>query len=222
MSHTARPIAPEALAEAVAARVIERPGLLRVAVDGPRWAGAHDLAAALLAPIRLAGRSVGLVLAESFWRDASLRFEHGREDPDTFAEWLDSAALRREVLDRAVGLSSYLPSLRDPITNRATRRPPVPLPGDGVVIVVGPFLLGRDLPFDMSVHLALTSGARSRRVPIDERWTLPAFAAYDAAVRPAEVADIVVRYDDPRHPALYGTPAAGTGPSLRGRRRTIK
>ena len=161
MSHTARPIAPEALAEAVAARVIERPGLLRVAVDGPRWAGAHDLAAALLAPIRLAGRSVGLVLAESFWRDASLRFEHGREDPDTFAEWLDSAALRREVLDRAVGLSSYLPSLRDPITNRATRRPPVPLPGDGVVIVVGPFLLGRDLPFDMSVHVALTSGARS-------------------------------------------------------------
>ncbi len=175
MSHTARPIAPEALAEAVAALVIERPGLLRVAVDGPRWAGAHDLAAALLAPIRLAGRSVGLVLAESFWRDASLRFEHGREDPDTFAEWLDSAALRREVLDRAVGLSSYLPSLRDPITNRATRRPPVPLPGDGVVIVVGPFLLGRDLPFDTSVHLALTPGARSRRVPIDERWTLPAF-----------------------------------------------
>jgi hypothetical protein len=115
---------------------------------------------------------------------------------------LDAKALRREVLDRTVEQSSYLPSLRDPITNRATREAPVPLPGDGVVIVAGPFLLGRGLPFDAAVHLALTPGARSRRVPADERWTLPAFDAYDAAVRPAEVADIVVRYDDPRHPAL--------------------
>lgn len=204
MSRPAQPVTPEALANFLAARVIDRPGLLRVAVDGPHWAGAHDLAAALLACIRLAGRSAGLVSVESFWRDASLRFEHGREDPAAFAEWLDAAALKREVLDRAVERSSYLPSLRDPASNRATRAAPVALPDDGVLIVAGPLLLGRGLPFDTSVHLALTSGARSRRVSADEHWTLPAFDAYDAAVHPSEVADIVVRYDDPRHPAVIG------------------
>ena len=31
---------------------------------------------------------------------------------------------------------------------------------------------------------------------------LPAFAEYDREVRPAESADVVVRYDDPRHPAV--------------------
>jgi hypothetical protein len=202
VSRPARPVTPEALAEVVAARLLDRPGLLRVAVDGPPWAGAHDLADALLTPIRLAGRSAGVVRAESFWRDASLRLEHGRANSEAFGEWLDAAALKREVLDRAVERSSYLPSLRDPGTNRATREAPVPLPGDAVIMVTGPFLLGRGLPFDASVHLALTPGARSRRVPADERWTLSAFDAYDAAVRPAEVADIVVRYDDPQHPAV--------------------
>jgi hypothetical protein len=221
VSRPAIPVTPAALTEVVAARLLERPGLLRVAVDGPSWAGAHDLADALLTPIRLASRSAVVVRSESFWRDASLRLEHGRADPEAFAEWLDAAALKREVLDRAVEQSSYLPSLRDAGTNRATREAPVPLTGAAVIMVAGPFLLGRGLPFDASVHLALTRGARARRVPVDEHWTLPAFDAYDAAVRPSEVADIVVRYDDPRHPAVYGTRAAVTGRSSRGRRRTI-
>jgi hypothetical protein len=202
VSRTAHPVTPEALAGVVAARLLARPGVLRVALDGPHWAGTHELAATLLNPIRLAGRSAGLVHAESFWRDASLRFEQGREDPAAFSDWLDAAALKREVLDRAVERSSYLPSLRDPVTNRVTRAAPVPLPDGGVLIVAGPLLLGRGLPFDTSVHLALTSGARSRRVPAEEHWTLPAFDVYDAAVQPSEIADIVIRYDDPRHPAV--------------------
>jgi hypothetical protein len=213
VSRRVQPVSPDAVADAVVARLLNRRGVLRVAVDGPHWAGSHDLAAALLAPIRVAGRSAGLVHAECFWRDASLRFENGRQDVDAFREWMDAAALKREVLDRALEQSSYLPSLRDPITNRATREAPVPLPGEGVVVVAGPFLLGRGLPFDASVHLSLTSGARRRGVPVDERWTLPAYDAYEAEVRPSEVAEIVVRYDDPRHPALYGTPPAGTGRS---------
>jgi hypothetical protein len=223
VSRPAHPVAAEALADAVAALLLPgRPGLLRVALDGPSWAGTDDLADALLTPVRLAGRFAGVVRAGSFWRDASLRFEHGRADPVAFAEWLDTAALRREVLDRAVEQSSYLPSLRDPGTNRATRQATVRVPSDAVIMVAGPFLLGRGLPFDASVHVALTPGARTRRVPVDEHWTLPAFDAYDATVRPAEIADIVIRYDDPRHPALYGTPTAVTGGGSRGRRRTSK
>ena len=36
----------------------------------------------------------------------------------------------------------------------------------------------------------------------DLRWTLPAYARYGDEVDPASFADVVVRVDDPRHPAL--------------------
>jgi hypothetical protein len=52
------------------------------------------------------------------------------------------------------------------------------------------------------VHLALSGAALRRRTPADLSWTLPAFARYDAEVAPAAIADVVVRIDDPHHPAL--------------------
>jgi hypothetical protein len=42
----------------------------------------------------------------------------------------------------------------------------------------------------------------ARRTPPAEQWTLPAYARYETEVRPADVADVVIRADDPRHPAL--------------------
>jgi hypothetical protein len=63
-------------------------------------------------------------------------------------------------------------------------------------------LLGRWFPLDLAVHLRLTPAALERRTPEAERWTLPAFARYAAEVRPEESADMTVRADDPRRPAL--------------------
>jgi hypothetical protein len=41
-----------------------------------------------------------------------------------------------------------------------------------------------------------------RRTPDADAWTLPALGRYVAERRPLDVADLVVRYDDPRHPAI--------------------
>ena len=50
------------------------------------------------------------------------------------------------------------------------------------------------------------AGARRRRTPDADAWTLEAFDRYDAEVRPADLADVVVKLDDPRRPAVLGLP----------------
>jgi hypothetical protein len=205
-----RPVAPEALPDLVAERAGAVPGTVRVAVDGPLVADPHALAAALAEPLRLRGRPVALVRAETFWRDASLRLEYGHRDADAYLDWVDAAALRREVLD-PVPSGSYLPSLRDPVTNRSTRAPARPAPAGTVLVVSGQFLLGLGLPFELAVHLQLSPAALARRGA--EEWTLPAFARYAREVRPEQAADLTIRLDDPRHPAvLLADPARGARP----------
>jgi len=70
------------------------------------------------------------------------------------------------------------------------------------VIVSGPLLLGRGLPFELTVHLDLSPGALARRTPPELAWTLPAYDRYREEVDPTAFADVVVRVDDPRHPAV--------------------
>jgi hypothetical protein len=52
------------------------------------------------------------------------------------------------------------------------------------------------------VHLELSTAALRRRTPDADRWTLPAYERYAAEVDPTTLADVVVRVDDPRRPAL--------------------
>jgi len=52
------------------------------------------------------------------------------------------------------------------------------------------------------VHLRLSSAALVRRTPVDQAWTLPALARYAVERDPESSADLVVRVDDARHPAL--------------------
>ena len=197
------PVGPGELASRVAAWVADVPGVVRVAVDGAPAAAPESLAGALGALLERAGRPVAQIRAVTFWRDASLRLEYGREDVDAYLTgWLDAAALRREVLVPAVERGEYLPSLRDPATNRATRESPRALGSAGIVLVSGPLLLGHGLPFDRTVHLHLSPAALARRTPPDQAWTLPAYERYDATVAPARTAGLVVKLDDPRHPAL--------------------
>ncbi|MBY8874635.1 uridine kinase [Micromonospora sp. PLK6-60] len=208
-----RPISPDRLV-AELTDLLSRatpPGRLRVAVDGAPAAGPDDLAAALVEPLRAAGRPVLHVRAADFLRPASIRLEHGRTNPDAYyAGWTDEAGLRREVLDPAGpdGSGRLLPSLWDPVADRASRAGYVDLPTGGVVLVSGALLLGAGLPFDVTVHLALSPAALARRTDPAQRWTLPAFIRYADEVDPASFADVVVRADDPRHPALVeaGTP----------------
>lgn len=203
-----RPISPGLLITELAARIAatapEPPGWLRVAIDGAPAAGPDQLAGALVDPLRARGRAVLHVRADDFLRPASLRLERGRTNPDAFYEdWWDYSGLTREVLEplRPGGTGRVLPSLWNPATDRATRAGYRTLAPGGVLLLSGPLLLG-GLPLDLSVHLYLTPAARHRRTPVDERWTLPAYQRYDDEVMPALTADILVRVDDPGHPAL--------------------
>ncbi|TNM29570.1 uridine kinase [Streptomyces sedi] len=179
----------------------------RVLVDGAPAAGGGRLAHAVADELRVRGRSALVVDAAGFLRAASLRFEFGRRDPDSYREsWLDEGALWREVLTPLDpgGSGRVLPDLWDAERDRATRSGYVTLPPGGVLLLHGPFLLGRWFPADLTVHLALSEGALARRTPEDERWTLPAFARYAAEHGPSEAADVVVRMDHPARPAWTG------------------
>ncbi|MEY9843109.1 uridine kinase [Streptacidiphilus sp. MAP5-3] len=213
-----RPLTPELLAEELAERIDAlgasgtasrqdggTPSWLRVAVDGADAARPGELADALVEPLRLRGRPVRRIRARDFLRPASLRFEFGHRDPDAYLDrWLDTGALFREVFDPTEpgATGEVLPSLWDPVADRATRAARVALPPGGVVLLDGPMLLGRWFPLDLAVHLRLSAAALERRTAPDEHWTLPALARYDAEVQPEQAADMTVRADDPRRPAL--------------------
>nr|WP_205862630.1 uridine kinase [Planosporangium thailandense] len=178
---------------------------LRVAIDGAPPAAPHELADALVAPLRVRGRPVQRVRADDFLRPASLRLERGRTNPDAFYEdWLDVRGLTREVLDPLGddGSGRILPTLWDTTRDRATRAAYVTVPAGGVLLLSGALLLGAGLAFDLVVHLSMSPGALARRTADADRWTLPAYRRYADEVDPAQFADVVVRVDDPRHPAL--------------------
>ncbi|MDQ8041856.1 uridine kinase [Cellulosimicrobium sp. XJ-DQ-B-000] len=203
------PLSEDVLVDRVVERVLavgrEQPRAVRLLVDGHPSTRPEDLADRLVAPLRAAGRPVARVRVQDFWRPASLRLERGREDPDALLdEWVDVAGLRREVLDAVGpgGTGRYLPSLRDPATSRSTRAAYVEAEPGLVVVLDGALCLGLGLALDLTVHLALRPATLARRTAPGAAWTLAAYGRYAQEVRPEDVADVVVRVDDPRHPAL--------------------
>ena len=202
-----RPISTAALIAELAETVAGRaPGAwLRVAVDGAPPARPGALADGLVDPLRLRGRPVLRVHAHDFLRPASLRFERGRADPDSFYDdWLDVGGLAREVLGPLApgGSGRVLPSRWDAEADRASRAAYVPLAEGGVLLLDGPLLLGRGLEFDLTVHLALSPAALDRQLADEDRWTRPAYGRYAAEVDPERIADVVVRMDHGDRPAI--------------------
>jgi hypothetical protein len=201
-------VAPSLLGEAIARHALTNapPGRpLRILIDGPRSVDLSAVVAAMVGPLRIAGRPVVAVSADGFWRDASLRLEYGREDPDSYYNgWLDLDALRREVLEPLGpdGSREYVPSLRDPVTNRATREPRRSASSHMALILYGDMLLGAGLPAELEVHFHQSPATRARRIPPSWSWTLPASRRYDSEVAPNDLVDLVVRADDPAHPAV--------------------
>ncbi|HEV2636775.1 MAG TPA: uridine kinase [Actinocrinis sp.] len=218
----AQPISPALLVEHIADRITgpvatraanpadgPSSGWTRVALDGPPSARAPELAERLAAELRLRGRAAVRVSAWDFLRPASLRLELGREDPDLFyTEWLDVRALQREVFGplEPGGTGRVLPALWDAEADRAKRAEYVDLPPGGVLLLDGALLLGGPLPFDLTVHLWVSAAALARRTPAEEAWTLPAYARYAEQAAPELTADVVVRCDDPKRPALVSLP----------------
>jgi hypothetical protein len=206
-----RPISPELLIEELCDRLAATPrdSWLRVAVDGPPAAAPGELADALVGPLRAQGRDVVRVSAADFLRPESLRYEFGRHDPDVYYDdWLDVGGLVREVLAplEPDGTGKVLPRLWDSNVGRASRVPYLVVPVGGILLLDGALLLGRGLPFDLTVHLNLSAAALARRTGDEVAWTLPAYARYQQQAQPLRNADIVIKLDDPRHPALITDP----------------
>ncbi|GAA4844922.1 uridine kinase [Actinomycetospora corticicola] len=179
------------------------PGAVRVLVDGAAAARPDRWADGLVDRLQRLSRPVLRVSAWDFLRPASVRLERGRTDPDSFYDdWLDAGALVREVLAPAVVGKPVLPRLWDVATDRAVRAERVPLGPGGVVLVDGPLLLGRGLPAELEVHVAMSAAALARRTPDDEAWTLPAYARYDDEVAPQDLVPFVILADHPDRPAL--------------------
>ncbi|GAB3466159.1 nucleoside/nucleotide kinase family protein [Actinophytocola sediminis] len=202
-----RPVSPDLLVDEVAERITRRPARrwTRVAVDGAGPAAPAEFADALGEALRLRGRAVVRVGAGDFLRPASLRFERGHTDPDArYDDWLDLGGLTRELLAplEPGGTGRVLPSLWNAEADRASRAAYVELPAGGVLVVDGTLLLGRGLAFEHTVHLWISAPALARRMPAADAWMLPAFARYDAEVRPLLAADTGVRVDDAARPAV--------------------
>jgi hypothetical protein len=200
-----RPVSTDLLVAEVVEMIVTRPGesWTRVAVDGAPPAEPGAFADRLAEELRVRGRAVRRVSAADFLRPASLRFEHGRTDPDArYDSWLDVGALTREVFAplRPGGSGRVLPSFWNAAMDRATRADYVDLPRGGVLVLDGELLLGRGLPFDCAVHLWLSPAALRRQLA--DEWALPAFERYDSTVRPLDHADFAVRVDDAARPAL--------------------
>lgn len=202
-----RPVSVEVLVEELADELKSREpdNFLRVAIDGPDAAEPGRLADALVGPLRARGRAAVRVSTSDFLRPASVRLEFGRDNPDSYyAGWFDEAGLAREVLDRAGpgGDGRILTRLWNAETDRAARDPYHRLGPEAVVLVSGPLLLGGGSAFDFAVHLEMSAAALRRRTPADQQWTLPAFERYADEVGPASFADMVLRVDDPKRPAM--------------------
>lgn len=180
-----------------------------IGIDGAAEAGGTELADAVAERIRSAGRPVIRISTQWWWRPASLRLELGRTDVDMLLYgWVDSAALRREVLEPlgTGGSGSYLPRLRDPQTDRSVRDRRVAAGTGAVVILDGPFLLAAELGLDAVVHLQVSPARLTRVLPPERHWWVEAFERYRTAEDPAAVADVVIAYDHPQAPAIRWGP----------------
>jgi hypothetical protein len=200
-----QPTTPDGVVAHVVERVLARPDGVpaRMVVDGHPSTRPAELADALVVPLEAAGRPVARVRTRDFLRPRSLRLEQGRRNPDSLLDsWLDVGALNREVLRAVVTDGRYLPSLRDPDTDRATRAPYVDAPAGTIVVLDGSLVLGRGLDVDLTVHLALRPDTETRRTPLDDAWTLGAYTRYRREVAPERRADVVVRVDHTDRPAL--------------------
>lgn len=198
--------------------VPRREGCVRVGIDGPDGSGKTMLAEELAAVLRARGREAVRVSADDFHQVRAVRHFRGRDDPEGM--WLDSydyERLRREVLDPFAadgdrrfnrrGHDLATDAVLDPVWEQA---------GPGAVLIVDGIFLHRDELagcFDLTVWLEapfeVTCARMAVRDGTDPDPAHPGVARYvgaqriyQALVRPAERADVVVDNSDVEAPVV--------------------
>ena len=202
-----QPVGPEELARRLA-RWIDAAGdgRLRVGVDGDETVGTAELADRMGEALTDLGRPPIRVGTRWWWRAASLRLEHGRQDLESrLTGWVDAGALSRELVDplHPKGSGRYLTRLRDPERDRAVREPYRQAPDGAVLLLDGPLLGTHELDLDLRVKVGVSTARLRRVLPDDRQWEVEAFATYD---RDWPAPAVVLSYDHPATPAVRGLP----------------
>lgn len=196
---TYSPISPDGLAELCLDRIRATTGVVVAAVDGADAAHPEALAAQIADRLHSTGRAAAAVELAHFVRPASLRFEYGHTDEESYrTSWFDHAALDREVITAVRTGHPWLPRLWNPLTDRSFRDARQACADGQVIITAGPMLLGRH-HFDLTIRLLQSEATLRRRTPTDQHWTIPVLLE---AARGAH-ADIEVRVDHPDRPAIH-------------------
>ena len=194
----------------------------RVALDGPDAAGKTTLADELAAVLRERGRHVVRASVDGFHRPRAERYARGPDSPEGYYEdSFDHDALRRGLLE-PLGPDGDLRFRRatfDHRTDSHVSEPASTAPVDAVLVFDGVFLQRRELRshFDLCVFVSVAFDETMRRAldrdapllgsreEVERRYQeryVPGQRLYFAAVRPRELADVVVRNDDPAAPVL--------------------
>jgi hypothetical protein len=192
------PVTPDALVETVLERALALPGHAVVAVDGADAADPLAFADTIAERLRTRGRACATVSLHDYVRPASLRLEFGRDEMSYRTAWFDYAGLNREVLQALREHNRWLPALWDEHTDRSARAAIVSAAPETIVLVAGPMLSGRGLPFDLTVELRLSEGAL-RRAEV-EPFIVAALLRHRRDQHPEP--DILVAWDHRDRPAL--------------------
>jgi uridine kinase len=230
MSETGLPSpARSALLERLAGMIaaVRRPHPVRVAIDGPDAAGKTTLADELAEPLAARGWPVIRASVDGFHRPRAERYRRGERSPQGY--WLDSfdhQAIRANLLDPLGpgGGRRYRTRVFDVRADRPRAAPVRLAPEDATLLFDGVFLLRPeldrawdfrvflDVPFAETLRravrrdLALFGSADAVRERYQQRY-IPGQRLYDAAVRPRQVADVVVDNRDPASPRLVAVRA---------------
>jgi uridine kinase len=205
---------------------------MRVAVNGPDAAGKTTLADELAVKLRQTGRSALRVSFDDFHRPRHERYQRGPLSAEGyFRDCFDFSALRRLVLQPLGpdGDGRFQPALRDYRTEALYQQPAQVAPVRSVLVVDGVFLLTDELRdcWDLSLFLDVSPAETLHRAlvrdtdlfgspaAVRDRYQhryLPGQQLYRTAVRPTQVADVVIDYEDPDSPVIKKWPTKTANP----------
>jgi uridine kinase len=195
-----------------------------VCLTGVGCSGKTTLAAELVDIVLGAGRPVVAVSYDDFHLPRERRHRQGRASAAGYLDdSFDPAALRRCVLDPvAASASSIVPASYDLAADLPVEPGPAPLPGNGVVLVEGSFLLVPELAerWDLSVMVVADPSRVLERGLVRDadlgtpgqvrelylRRYLAAEALHQERDDPWSAADVVVEMSDPAAPRVLGSP----------------
>lgn len=209
---------------AIADRVdqVRRPHPVRVAIDGPDAAGKTTLGDELCVALRARGREVIRASIDGFHRPRTMRYRQGVDSPHGYyQDSFDDAQLRDELLHPLGpgGDSLYRTRVFDHRSDQPVATSRQRAGRAAILIFDGVFLLRPELAsaWDIRVLVMVEFDEVIRRARLrdaglfgspdeaERRYRtryIPAQQHYLQAVRPLELADVVVMNDDPLRPLL--------------------